>query len=146
MHIDEFDALDADAIVAKPVALVATAGSDKHALVVDAAFRPLLAYFRAFVVPTSVFAGPGDWSNPSLGEHVARAAGELATLMRLGVEREVRSHSWDRYEHALPGAARTVESGSDASGFTLDDELRRLATGGSLPPRPGKGATPNRPR
>ena len=41
------DVLDADLLIAKPVALAATAGSARHALVVDEQMRSLFAYLRA---------------------------------------------------------------------------------------------------
>lgn len=52
------DLLDNDLLVAKPVLLAATAGSSRHALVVDDQMRPLFAYMRALTLPTSVFAAP----------------------------------------------------------------------------------------
>jgi FMN reductase len=55
------DVLDDDLLIAKPVLLAATAGSSRHALVVDEQMRPLFAYMRALTLPTSVFAGPEDW-------------------------------------------------------------------------------------
>src|SRR5439155_10848344 len=45
------DVLDDDLLVAKPVLLAATAGSARHALVVDDQMRPLFAYLRALAMP-----------------------------------------------------------------------------------------------
>jgi hypothetical protein len=53
------DVLDNDLLIAKPVALAATAGSSRHALVVDEQMRSLFAYMRALTLPTSVFAACG---------------------------------------------------------------------------------------
>ncbi len=55
------DVLDDDLIIATPVVLAATAGSERHAMVVDDQMRPLFAFLRALPVPTSLFAAPGDW-------------------------------------------------------------------------------------
>jgi len=79
------DALDPDALIGTPVLLAATAGSARHSLVIDHALRPLFAYLRAVVVPTGVFAASEDFGagggEDALGSRVARAAGELATLV-----------------------------------------------------------------
>jgi FMN reductase len=85
------DLLDNDLLVAKPVLLAATAGSARHALVVDEQMRPLFAYMRALSLPTSVFATPEDWGDGELGERIERASGELAVLLRAGVGRETPS-------------------------------------------------------
>ncbi len=67
------DVLDDDLLIAKPVLLAATAGSSRHALVVDEQMRPLFAYMRALTMPTSVFAGPEDWGATELGDREAVA-------------------------------------------------------------------------
>jgi FMN reductase len=77
-----FDVLDKDALAGKPVLIAATAGTARHSLVLEYALRPLFAYFRAVVVPTSVFAAADDWGSDSadglLQSRITRAAGELA--------------------------------------------------------------------
>lgn len=78
-----FDALDADLLIGKPVALAATGGTARHSLVVDFAMRPLFAYMQAMVVPTGVFASPHDWGTEggdALGGRVERAVGELLSI------------------------------------------------------------------
>ena len=76
------DVLDKDALVDKPVLIAATAGTARHSLALEHAVRPLFAYLRAVVVPTSVFAAGDDWGADSaeglLAGRVTRAAGELA--------------------------------------------------------------------
>ena len=123
-----FQVLDNDLLIAKPVALAATAGTARHALVVDEQMRALFAYLRALTVPTSVFASTEDWQDRSLGSRVDRAAFELVLLMESGFERAVRDDSWHRYQHEYGSAG-----GSELS-IDLDSDLMRLATGGSLPP------------
>ena len=56
-----FHVLDNDLLIGKPVVLAATAGTARHALVVDDQMRPLFAYLRTLPVPTSLFAAPEDW-------------------------------------------------------------------------------------
>lgn len=122
-----FDTVDDDLLIAKPVLLAATAGSERHALVVDQQLRALFAYLRALSVPTSVFAASGDWADPALSERIERAALELLTLMRSGVAQAIEREGWSGYEHELDGVAsrdRPIE---------LDSELMRLAAGGREP-------------
>lgn len=81
------DALDRDALTGVPVVVGATAGTQRHSLVLEHAMRPLFAHLRALVLPTAVFAAPEDWggeagrSGDALSARVARAAGELAEVV-----------------------------------------------------------------
>jgi FMN reductase len=120
-----FHALDNDLIIAKPVILAATAGTARHALVVDDQMRALFAFLRAMTVPTSLFAAPEDWSDTALGNRVDRAALELVLLMESGFARKVRDESWDSYQHEF-GSTADPELAID-----LNTDLMRLATGGS---------------
>jgi FMN reductase len=120
-----FQVLDSDLLIAKPVVLAATAGTARHALVVDEQVRSLFAYLRTMTVPTSLFAAPEDWSDPALAKRVDRAAFELLLLMESGFARHVRDESWRSYQHEF-GSAGGTELAID-----LDSELMRLATGGS---------------
>jgi FMN reductase len=117
--------LDNDLLIARPTVLAATAGTARHALVVDDQLRATFAYLRAITVPTSLFAGPDDWSDPALADRVDRAALELVLLVESGFADQVRDESWDRYQHEF-GSADGTELDID-----LDSELMRLATGGS---------------
>src|SRR6266700_2391626 len=56
-----FHVLDNDLLIGKPAVLAATAGTSRHALVVDDQMRSLFAYLRTLPVPTSLFAVPEDW-------------------------------------------------------------------------------------
>jgi FMN reductase len=122
------DLLDNDLLVAKPILLAATAGSARHALVIDEQMRPLFAYMRALSLPTSVFATPEDWAAGELGERIERAAGELEVLLRAGVGREIADRNWSAHQHEFGGNATRAERGSDDLDF--DSDLMRLARGG----------------
>jgi FMN reductase len=124
------DLLDNDLLVAKPILLAATAGTDRHALVVDEQMRPLFAYMRALSLPTSVFATPDDWAATDLGDRVERAAAELAALLRAGVGREIAERNWSAHQHEFGGDATRAER--TAADVDFDTDLMRLATGGSL--------------
>lgn len=119
-----FQVLDNDLLIARPVVLAATAGTARHALVVDEQLRSLFAYLRTTVVPTSLFAAPEDWSDPALTKRIDRAALELVLLMESGFAQQVRDASWHSYQHEFGSAGGTELT------IDLDSELMRLATGG----------------
>lgn len=82
------DVIRPGALAGVPVALAATGGTARHSLAIDYALRPLLAYMKADVVPTSVFAASEDFgsastaSDPtSLSARVGRVGLELAEYM-----------------------------------------------------------------
>lgn len=147
------DLLDDDLLIGKPVAVTATAGSARHALVPDEQLRPLFAYLRALVIPTALFAAPEDWGVPALGERIERAAIEFAALVGSGVGGSIAAATWTRHEHRFDGVARAGagvpvvpaendgkaggENDGDESdgddglgGVDFDSELMRLAIGG----------------
>jgi len=124
------DILDDDLLVATPVVLTATAGTARHALVVDDQLRPLFAYMRALSVPTSLFAAPEDWADPSLSRRSRRAAMELAALVAGRVGASMAEAGWDGYQHSFGSQAvhRGVQIDGDV--VDLDTDLMRRATGG----------------
>lgn len=119
------DLLDNDLLLGKPVVLAATAGTSRHALVVDDQLRQLMAYFRAVSVPTSVFAAPEDWNDPALAARIERAATEAAVLQTSAAE--LRARTWAAHKHEFDSGA--AKPGS-ASGVDFDTDLMRLAAGG----------------
>lgn len=120
-----FQVLDDDLLIARPVILAATAGTARHALVIDEQMRGLFAYLRAMPVPTSLFAAGEDWNDTALGDRIDRAAFELVLLMESGFARQVRAASWGSYQHEFGGA------GGREYDVDLDTDLMRLAAGGS---------------
>jgi FMN reductase len=120
------DILDDDLIIARPVVLAATAGTARHALVVDEQMRSMFAYLRALTIPTSLFAAPEDWGDPALNKRIDRAAVEFVLLMESGFARKIRDASWQTYEHEYGGA------GGTETGIDLDSDLMKLAAGGSM--------------
>ncbi|SDP34447.1 CE1759 family FMN reductase [Lentzea jiangxiensis] len=120
-----FQLLDNDLLIAKPVVLAATAGTARHALVVDDQMRGLFAYLRTVVVPTSLFASTEDWQDNGLNKRIDRAALELVALMAAGFEKTVREESWGSYQHEFGSAGGTELT------IDLDSDLMRLAAGGA---------------
>ncbi|MFC0107450.1 CE1759 family FMN reductase [Kibdelosporangium aridum] len=120
-----FQILDNDLLIAKPIVLAATAGTARHALVVDEQLRGLFAFMRTTAVPTSLFASTEDWGDPALTKRIDRAAFELLLLMESGFAKQVRGESWQNYQHEFGSAGGTELS------IDLDSDLMRLATGGS---------------
>jgi FMN reductase len=123
------DVIDDDILIAKPVVLAATAGTSRHAMVVDEQMRPLFAFLRAIPAPTSLFAGPDDWGSSALGEHIDRAARELVLLLRSDVGRSIADGGWSSYQHQFSGTATRAER--TAADVDFDTDLMRLAVGGA---------------
>jgi FMN reductase len=122
------DLIDNDLLIAKPVILAATGGTARHAMVVDEQLRPLFAFLRAIPTPTSLYAAPEDWGATDLGKRIARAARELALLVRSGAPRDIADDNWAGYQHQFAGnAARAERSAADVD---FDSDLMRLAAGG----------------
>jgi FMN reductase len=119
-----FQILDDDLIIARPVVLAATAGTSRHALVIDDQMRSMFAYLRTLIIPTSLFAAPEDWGDPALNARIDRAAVEFVLLMESGFARKIRDASWESYQHEY-GSAGGTETDID-----LDTDLMRLAAGG----------------
>jgi FMN reductase len=122
------DVLDNDLLIAKPVVLAATAGSSRHALVVDEQMRSLFAYMRALTLPTAVFAAPEDWGAAELGERVRRAGTELAVVLKGQIEKGIADRGWSGYRHEFAGNASRAEQ--TAADTDFDSPLMRLAAGG----------------
>ena len=97
-----FDVLEDGTLAGKPVLVGATAGTARHSLAIEFALRPLFAYLRADVVPTSVFAASEDFgsggSSASLSERVERAGRELADA----VTGRPKSGPVDPFENPTP--------------------------------------------
>lgn len=119
-----FQVLDNDLLIGTPVILAGTAGSSRHALVVDDQLRGLFSYLRTLAVPTSIFAAPEDWNDGGLNGRIQRAASELVSLLGSGFRESLRAESWKSYQHSYGSA------GGSELGIELDSELMRLATGG----------------
>ncbi|TXN39108.1 FMN reductase [Methylobacterium sp. WL30] len=88
-----FDLIDPAALANKPVAIVATGGGARHALVVEHSFRPLFGFFGALQVPTTVYGSDPDFTDglptdAGVRERIAQAGAQLAALVRAGIAAE----------------------------------------------------------
>lgn len=118
------DVLDTDALNGMPVVVAATAGTERHQLVLEHALRPLFTYLRAVVVPTGVFAATDDFGgqgSDELGRRIARAAAELAGLV-VAEQGSVAGFVQD----AAPARRRTSGTGVDAEVTDFEDLLAGL--------------------
>jgi FMN reductase len=120
-----FQVLDNDLLIGKPVILAATAGSSRHALVIDDQMRPTFAYLRTLVVPTSLFAATDEWSDTAFTKRIERAARELVILMDVDFQGKVKGSGWGAYQHKFGSA------GGTDFGIDLESDLMKMATGGA---------------
>ena len=61
-----FDLVDQYALANKTVILAATGGSDRHALVIEHALRPLLGFFQAAVAPVGYYVSASDFDGTTI--------------------------------------------------------------------------------
>ncbi|MGB4778167.1 CE1759 family FMN reductase [Microbacterium sp.] len=122
------DLLDNDLLIARPVLLAATAGSPRHALVVEDQLRPLFGFMRALTLPTSITATPDDWADADLSTRVHRAATELAHTVRARIAESIADATWNAHRHEHAGAA--TRSATDT--INVETALMQLAAGGTL--------------
>ncbi len=81
------DFIDSGALVGTPVALLASGGSDRHALVVEHQLRPLFAFFQAQPLGTGLFVTEreivgGELEGDPLRARLARLVDEAAAALR----------------------------------------------------------------
>jgi FMN reductase len=92
-----FDLVDRYALADKPVLLAATGGSDRHALVLEYALRPLFGFFQALTVPVAFYASAGDFDgtvllNPRVYGRIEVGLADVVDLLRArttGTERQL---------------------------------------------------------
>jgi FMN reductase len=85
-----FDFVGQYALVDTPVLLVATGGSDRHALIIEHQFRPLFGFFQALTLPIGIYANNSDFTNYTvssleLHERIDLAIGRALPLIRRSV-------------------------------------------------------------
>ena len=81
------DLLDPKALEGKSAILVATGGSDQHALILEHQLRALTSYLGLYSAPKTLFARDSDFTdyrltNPAIAERAALVAGQARQLLR----------------------------------------------------------------
>jgi len=61
-----FDLIPNDALLGKPVGLIATGGSDHHYLAIEHELKPIMGFFHAHVLPGGVYANNQHYSDKDL--------------------------------------------------------------------------------
>lgn len=74
-----FDLVGQYALANTPVILVATGGSDRHALVIEHELRPLFGFFQAATMPVGFYANSGDFDGTTV------LNGEVHSRIEVGI-------------------------------------------------------------
>lgn len=90
------DFIDYRALIGTPVALLATGGSDRHALVIEHQLRPLFGFFQSRVLGTGIFLTEKDYADGEIQDAVLKT--RFDQLVRESVE---------ALQHPLRAAAHT---------------------------------------
>ncbi|HJC28380.1 MAG TPA: NAD(P)H-dependent oxidoreductase [Candidatus Dietzia intestinipullorum] len=121
-----FDVVEPGTLAGVPVALGATGGTARHSLAIDYALRPMFAYLKADVVPTTVFAASEDFGavtttadEDSLGARTGRVGTELADYML-------------RFAGVTAGAVAPTRADGGSGRRTDDDEFGDFVPMGDL--------------
>lgn len=82
-----FDLVGQYALAAKPVVLAATGGSERHALVIEHALRPLFGFLQAWTAPAGLYLSAGDFDgttvlNPEAYERIDMAVADVVPVAR----------------------------------------------------------------
>ena len=77
-----FDLVHYEALIGKPVILVATGGTPLHGLMIDHQLRPLFSFFKALPLPTSVYALESEFdsyavASPDIQKRIGAAVRDL---------------------------------------------------------------------
>jgi FMN reductase len=98
-HLIDF--VDPGRLAGKPVALTATGGGLRHALMVEHALRPLFGFFAALTVPTAVYASEADFT--AGGDEVGHILTDTGIRARL-------AGAADELSHLIPKRAGVAEA------------------------------------
>ncbi|NLD86382.1 MAG: flavoprotein, partial [Actinomycetales bacterium] len=121
-----FDVIEPGTLTGVPVALGATGGTARHSLAIDYALRPMFAYFKADVVPTTVFAASEDFGA------VTTAADENSLASRAGrVGTELADYML-RFAGVTAGAVAPTRADGGSGRRSEDDEFADFVPMGDL--------------
>ena len=83
IHTLFWQLIDDASLAGTPVLLGGTGGTPRHSLAAESTLRPMIAYLKGYVLPTSVFAATDDWGGgeqAGLDRRITQATAELAEL------------------------------------------------------------------
>lgn len=121
-----FDVVEPGTLAGVPVALGATGGTARHSLAIDYALRPMFAYLKADVVPTTVFAASEDFGA------VTTAADENSLASRAGrVGTELGDYMM-RFAGVTAGAVAPTRADEGRGRRNDDDEFSDFVPMGDL--------------
>lgn len=104
-----FDLIGPDVLAGKPVLLLATGGSERHALMIDYQLRPLFSYLRTHVLPTAIYATGAQFDGLNIADEevLARIGRAVREFGRWAVDRIDVSATGTRPlgQHELANAA-----------------------------------------
>jgi len=91
-----FDLIDQYALANKLVLLVATGGTERHALALEHALRPLFAFFQALTVPVAIFASAADFDgtvllSPRVYGRIEMSLRDVTDLLKM--RRQEKNHA-----------------------------------------------------
>ena len=84
------DLLDPTVLSGKIGILAATGGSDRHALVLEHQFRPLLSFFEVNTVPAGVYASDAEFEKTDGGYRLKHADGHAGKRIDLAITQALR--------------------------------------------------------
>lgn len=121
-----FDVIEPGTLAGVPVALGATGGTARHSLAIDYALRPMFAYLKADVVPTTVFAASEDFGA------VTTAADENSLQTRAGRVGTELSDYMLRFAGVTVGAVAPTRADDKRGRRGDDDEFSDFVPMGDL--------------
>ena len=121
-----FDVIEPGTLTGVPVALGATGGTARHSLVIDYALRPMFAYLKADVVPTTVFAASEDF-----GAVTTAAGGDSLASRTQRVGTELGDYML-RFAGVTAGAVAPTRADAGRGRRTDDDEFGDFVPMGDL--------------
>ena len=94
-----FDHVGQYALVDKPIAITATGGSDRHALLVEHQMRPLFGFFQSLTLPLGIFASENDFadyqvSSPDLRSRIDLAVSRTLPLLHSHLQLDPRAAAY----------------------------------------------------
>lgn len=129
------DILDPRSLSGKPVVLAATAGTQRHQLAIDYAMRPIFAYLRAQVMPTTVFAASEDFGGQgisgTLSDRAQRVAREVAMALAASDGELKPDADLGDTRSIAPSVSETADPNDEMTSLPFEALLANVRSGAS---------------